>query len=101
MTNEILADRMLFDLIERLEETFSPLDAALLFKPTPDEFDGLISDAVEVRCETIAFLLDLREQRLRLPAAQAVAALRQLSRDVASRTTSKRLVSTNKKAPQP
>jgi hypothetical protein len=63
--NDILADRVLRDLIEQLETAFHSLDAVLFEPPTPDEFRDLSIGAADTLRAAVAYLLALREDRLR------------------------------------
>jgi hypothetical protein len=65
MKNDIVRDRELRDLIERLEDACHALDATFLFEPTLDELRDLADDAAEVLRAATFYLLDLREERLR------------------------------------
>jgi hypothetical protein len=90
-TSMILADRVLCDLIEQLEETRNGLDATLLLDPTLDELRGLADEAVNSLDGAVTYLLRLREERLGpIVTQQPAAALQGLRPDVAQQTARKR-----------
>jgi hypothetical protein len=93
-TSMVLADRVLCDLIEQLEETRNGLDATLLLDPTLDELRDLADEAVNSLDGAITYLLRLREERLRpIVTQQTAAALQGLRPDVAQQTARKRRAS--------
>ena len=92
MSSDLREDCKLRDLIERLEATSDALDGALYGGSQPyDDLHDWADDAAAALAEATAYLIDLREQRLRPTATQqTAAAFQQLRHDVAQRTARKR-----------
>jgi hypothetical protein len=67
--NATLADRVLVDLIERVERAHGAVEAAFNFEPTPEELHDLMTDVVSALGAAGDYLLELREQQHRKAAS--------------------------------
>jgi hypothetical protein len=85
----VLADRVLLDLIERLETTAADLNTASVFATPPAELCALTAGASAALHEAAEYLTSLREQRLR-PSTNVGQAVATLRRDVVRRTRRRR-----------
>jgi hypothetical protein len=63
MSNRILFDRQLRDLITRIDSAFRCLDALWLDDDVPDDIGEAIEDALPVLDAVTEFLVDLRDGR--------------------------------------